>query len=159
MVYTVQYDSLLGQITLAAEENLLIGLWFAGQKHFGSTLSPQPQTDTLPVLAEAKQWLDAYFLGQQPEPFTKICLKGTIFQQQVWAVLKTVPYGKTVTYGWVAEAMGRPEAAQAVGGAIGRNPISVIIPCHRVVGADGSLTGYAGGEERKRWLLEWEQRQ
>ena len=158
MVHTAHYRSPLGWITLAAEEDMLTGLWFEGQKHFGSTLSSRSQPGDTPVLTKAEQWLNRYFQGQQPELFTKIHLRGTDFQQQVWAVLQGIPYGKTVTYGWIAEAVGKPGATQAVGGAVGRNPVSIMIPCHRVVGADGSLTGYAGGEDRKRWLLELEQR-
>ena len=159
MVHTARYDSPLGQITLAAEEDLLTGLWFEGQKHFGSALSCPVQSGGMPVLEEAQRWLDQYFLGRQRELFTKILLKGTAFQQQVWTELQQIPYGKTVTYGYIAEIIGKPGAAQAVGSAVGRNPVSIMIPCHRVVGADGSLTGYAGGEDRKKWLLEWERHQ
>jgi len=156
MVYTVCYDSPLGRIVLAAEENLLTGLWFEGQKYFGSTLSQPAQFGGAPILEEAKLWLDQYFLGRQPETFTKILLKGTPFQQRVWAALQQIPYGETVTYGQLAKILGKPQAAQAVGGAVGRNPVSIMIPCHRVVGTGGALTGYAGGKDRKQWLLEWE---
>ena len=111
----------------------------------------------LPVFDATRQWLDAYFAGTIPQAMPPLMFRGTAFQQHVWAELLTVPYGQTVTYGDIARLIGC-RSAQAVGGAVGRNPISIIVPCHRVVGSDGSLTGYAGGLDRKRALLQLEQK-
>ena len=147
----------LGGITLASDGEALVGLWFDGQKHFGAGLNGEPAEKSLPVFDQADRWLDQYFSGQAPDFTPPLHPRGTAFQEAVWAYLLTVPYGSTVTYGAIAAALGLPPgAARAVGGAVGRNPISLIIPCHRVVGANGSLTGYAGGVERKKRLLELE---
>ena len=147
------YASPLGEIVLAADGDALIGLWFSGQAHFGAGLRGAEEGDCA-VLREAKAWLDAYFAGNAPEALPKLKPRGTAFQQRVWAELLRIPRGETVTYGALAERLG--SHARAVGSAVGRNPISIIIPCHRVVGADGSLTGYAGGTERKKALLQIE---
>ena len=148
-----RYDSPLGEIVLAADGDALIGLWFSGQAHFGAGLRDAADGDCA-VLHEAKAWLDAYFAGKTPESTPKLAPRGTAFQQKVWAELLRIPRGGTVTYGELAERLG--SHARAVGGAVGRNPISILIPCHRVVGKDGSLTGYAGGTERKKALLQIE---
>ena len=148
-----RYDSPLGEIVLAADGDALIGLWFAGQAHFGAGLQ-RPEEGDCAVLREARAWLDTYFAGKAPAALPKISPRGTAFQQRVWQALLQIPRGETVTYGALAAKLG--SHARAVGGAVGRNPISILIPCHRVVGADGSLTGYAGGTERKRRLLELE---
>lgn len=152
MIHTKAYDSPLGEILLAAEDNSLIGCWFMGQKHFPASLSAN--SGTQPVLLQAEQWLDLYFSGRHPDFMPPLAPKGTAFQLQIWEKLITIPYGKTVTYGELL-----PGSARAVGTAVGRNPISLFIPCHRVVGADGSLTGYAGGTDRKIFLLRLEQSQ
>ena len=148
-----RYDSPLGEIVLAADGDALIGLWFSGQAHFGAGLRDAADGDCA-VLREAKEWLDAYFAGKAPESTPKLAPRGTAFQQKVWAELLRIPRGETVTYGELAERLG--SHARAVGGAVGRNPISILIPCHRVVGKYGSLTGYAGGTERKKALLQIE---
>lgn len=148
-----RYDSPLGEIVLAADGDALIGLWFSGQAHFGAGLRDAADGDCA-VLREAKEWLDAYFAGKTPESTPKLAPRGTAFQQKVWAELLRIPRGETATYGELAERLG--SHARAVGGAVGRNPISILIPCHRVVGKDGSLTGYAGGTERKKALLQIE---
>lgn len=111
----------------------------------------------VPVLDEAVRWLDSYFAGREPG-FTPLLrpYKPSPFRQKVWDALREIPYGKTRTYGEIAEKIGCRQSAQAVGNAVGHNPISLIIPCHRVLGKDGSLTGYAGGLERKAWLLRLE---
>ena len=148
---------------LASDGEALTGLWFDGQKYFGSTLgAPASPPAKLPVFDEARRWLGIYFSGRIVETFHEtslplLSLRGTPFQQRVWKEILTIPYGQTVTYGELARRLGC-RSAQAVGGAVGRNPISIIVPCHRVVGADGSLTGYAGGLDRKRALLELEQK-
>ena len=157
MLFTANYRSPLGGITLASGGQALTGLWFDGQRHFGSTLgTTHEERSGLPVLEESRRWLDVYFSGREPDFTPPLSLHGTAFQRRVWEALLTIPYGKTVTYGELARRLGC-RSAQAVGGAVGRNPISIIVPCHRVVGSDGSLTGYASGLDRKRALLELEQ--
>lgn len=150
MQYVARYGSPLGPMTIACNETALVGVWFDGAAHFGSTLC-EPRTDPHPLHDAAARWLDAYFAGQPLPELPPIQLYGTAFQQRVWAQLQTIPYGKTCTYGDLARALG--SAPRAVGGAVGRNPISLLIPCHRVVGAGERLTGYAGGVARKEWLL------
>lgn len=154
MVSKIEYDSPLGKITLAGEGNTLTGLWFTGQKHFGGANIPAGE---VPVFSVAQSWLDAYFAGGEPGELPPLAPQGTPFQKAVWDLLLEIPRGETATYGALAEKLsrrlGRPTSPRAVGSAVGRNPISILIPCHRVVGADGRLTGYAGGLERKEWLL------
>ena len=157
MLCTAHYDSPLGDILLAADEIGLTGLWFAGQKYYPAQLTDSSE-GSCPVLEQAIRWLDAYFAGDRPDFVPAVHLMGTQYQVAVWESLLTIPYGKTVTYGAVgamaAERLGKERfSARAVGAAVGRNPISVIVPCHRVVGANGSLTGYAGGLNRKEILL------
>ncbi len=161
MIYTSKYTSPLGGILLAADEVGLRGLWFDGQKYFARDLPDERTERETPVLSEAKRWLDLYFGGQEPDFLPPLHPVGTPFRQAVWEILLRIPYGKTVTYGEIskqlAEKMGLERmSAQAVGGAVGHNEISIIIPCHRVVGSNGSLTGYAGGIDRKIKLLELE---
>ena len=161
MNYIHHYDSTLGGITLASDGVSLTGLWFDGQKYFGSTLSVERQEKELPIFDQTEKWLDVYFSGKVPNFTPSISLKGTDFQKTVWDILLTIPFGQTMTYGEIAERVASQRglsrmSAQAVGGAVGHNPISLIVPCHRVVGSDGSLTGYAGGVEKKRWLLDME---
>ena len=163
MIYTCHYPSPLGGMTMTGEGETLTGLWFDGQKYFGSTLCMEREEKDLPVFEEAGRWLDLYFAGQEP-PFTPpLFLRGTAFQRAVWEHLLRIPYGETTSYGSIAACLAKEQgresmSAQAVGSAIGHNPISLIVPCHRVLGADGSLTGYAGGIERKKCLLELEQK-
>ena len=109
-----------------------------------------------PVLIEAERQLGEYFAGRLQEFDADVVLHGTPFQVRVWNALAQIPYGTTGTYGQVARAIGAPRAAQAVGAANGRNPVSLLVPCHRIIGADGRLTGYAGGMERKEYLLRLE---
>ena len=155
-------DSPLGGITLASDGEALTGLWFAGQKYEGSTLTPDHAEKDLPVFAQTRRWLDVYFTGKDPGFTPPLRLRGTDFRKTVWEFLLTIPYGQTVTYGEIAariaQKTGSAVSARAVGGAVGHNPVSLIVPCHRVVGADGSLTGYAGGVDRKKALLALEQR-
>lgn len=158
MIYTSKYTSPLGGILLAADEVGLRGLWFDGQKYFARDLPDERTERETPVLSEAKRWLDLYFGEQEPDFLPPLHPVGTPFRQAVWEILLRIPYGKTVTYGEIskqlAEKMGLERmSAQAVGGAVGHNKISIIIPCHRVVGSNGSLTGYAGGIDRKIKLL------
>lgn len=154
----LRYPSPLGQITLAGDGKALVGLWFDGQKHDREVLAAEHREADLPIFAEAIRWLDIYFSGHDPGFTPALRLRGTPFRQAVWRELLRIPYGETATYGQIAAAVGLPHAAQAVGGAVGRNPLSLIVPCHRVLGAKGGLTGYAGGLERKEWLLRLEGR-
>ena len=161
MICTQHYDSPLGGILLAADESGLTGLWFDGGRYFAEGLPAAQLRQETPVLAEAKRWLDIYFTGREPDFLPPLHPAGSLFQQAVWALLLQIPYGQTVTYGQLAARLAAERgvvrmSAQAVGGAVGRNRISLIIPCHRVLGADGSLTGYAGGLDRKARLLAWE---
>ena len=155
MIYTAHYTSPLGGITLASDGMTLTGLYFDGERDFPD-LSAAHKKD-LPVFGEAMHWLDLYFAGKEPDFSPVLNPTGTAFQQAVWEILRTIPYGGTTTYGAIAKRLekvrGKRMSAQAVGGAVGRNPISILIPCHRVIGADGSLTGYAGGLDKKEYLL------
>ena len=158
MDYLSHYASPLGGITLASDGAALIGLWFDRQKHFGELLSDETEECRLPVFEQAARWLDLYFSGRDPGFTPPLHMRTTPFRQAVWTHLLDIPYGQTVTYGALARRLAGQRgfsrgSARAVGGAVGHNAISLIIPCHRVVGADGSLTGYAGGLERKRRLL------
>ena len=163
MIHTAHYQSPLGDILLASKENKLIGLWIEGQKHYLSGLNKEIiENPTDSVLIQAKHWLDCYFQGQKPNPEElPLAPIGSNFRQQVWQILQTIPYGQTTTYKQIAETIARERetkrmSAQAVGGAVGHNPISIIIPCHRVIGTNGSLTGYAGGLDKKIFLLKHE---
>lgn len=161
MIYIDHYDSPLGGITLAGSEEALTGMWFDGQKYFGAGLPKRCEEKELPVFADAKRWLDLYFCGTEPDFTPKLCTAATPFRRTVWDILLSIPYGKTMTYGEIAAVVAKQRgmqsmSAQAVGNAVGHNPISLIVPCHRVVGSNGSLTGYAGGIEKKAALLKLE---
>ena len=153
-------DSPVGPLTLVAADGALVGLYMTEQRHrppgeeFGE---PAGDPDDEPFAAAAAQ-LREYFDGQRTEFDLRLALKGTVVQRRVWAALQGIPYGQTVSYGQLADRIGQPSASRAVGLANGKNPVGIIVPCHRVVGADGSLTGYGGGIERKRYLLDHEQR-
>lgn len=149
-------DSPVGPITLVAVDGKLAWLHMAEQRYppaAGSFGAADPA-----VLAGPASQLDEYFAGTRTAFDLPLALAGTPFQQRVWQELQAIPYGETVSYGELARRIGQPTASRAVGLANGRNPVSIIVPCHRVVGADGSLTGYGGGIERKRYLLAFEQR-
>ena len=155
MLFLTHYASPLGPILLAADETGLTGLWFEAQKYFPSFLGVDYQEKETPILTETVRWLDVYFSGKDPGFLPPLHPQGSPFRQTVWDILLTIPRGQTMTYGEIARRLG-VHSAQAVGGAVGHNPISILIPCHRVVGSDGSLTGYAGGVERKARLLQLE---
>lgn len=161
MTYTQQYTSPLGGILLAADDIGLTGLWFEGQKFFADDLPDERIGRETPILIDAMRWLDVYFTGNEPGFMPPLHPVGSAFRQKVWKLLLQIPYGQTVTYGELARQLAEKQgaehmSAQAVGGAVGHNPISLIIPCHRVVGAGGSLTDYAGGIDKKIMLLELE---
>ena len=161
MTFLQHYNSPLGGILLAADEIGLTGLWFDGQKYFARGLPADRVERETPALLEAKRWLDIYFSGKEPDFTPPLHPIGSVFRQAVWEILLQIPYGQTTTYGEIARQLaaklGLPRmSAQAVGGAVGHNEVSIIIPCHRVVGTSGSLTGYAGGIDKKVKLLELE---
>ncbi|WP_210571919.1 methylated-DNA--[protein]-cysteine S-methyltransferase [Streptomyces sp. GESEQ-4] len=147
-------DSPYGPLTLVADDGALCGLYMTEQRHRPPEESFGPREDTL--FSEAEDQLEAYFAGELKEFTLELRLDGTPFQRTVWDQLRKIPYGETRSYGDLADALGNPGASRAVGLANGKNPIGIIVPCHRVVGAGGSLTGYGGGLERKRRLLEFE---
>ena len=151
----------LGTILVAATDKGLAGLWFAeGQRYLPSQLTggkAWPQAADHPVLKLVSQQLAEYFAGQRSAFDVPLDLRcGTAFQQSVWQALLAIPQGNVVSYGEISRRIGSPAAVRAVGGAIGRNPVSIIVPCHRVTGSTGALTGYAGGLERKTALLRLE---
>lgn len=155
-LYTTHVESRLGGVRLVATDLGLAGVWFDAQRHFPDMTGWQTN-DAHPVLVEAVVQLHAYFGGQRQQFELPLDLShGTAFQQSVWQALLAIPAGATTSYGQLSAGLGKPAAVRAVGAAVGRNPISVIVPCHRVLGSDGSLTGYAGGLERKAALLELE---
>jgi methylated-DNA-[protein]-cysteine S-methyltransferase len=142
----------LGPILLARTEAGLAGAWFEAQKWHPAELNAPEQADD-PLLQEAATQISDYFAGRRTHFDLLLDLHGTPFQQAVWRALCAIDAGATESYATVARRIGAPQAVRAVGAAVGRNPVSVIVPCHRVVGSNGSLTGYAGGLERKRALL------
>ncbi|MGW6904736.1 methylated-DNA--[protein]-cysteine S-methyltransferase [Streptomyces sp. NPDC054940] len=147
-------DSPYGPLTLVAEDRALCGLYMTEQRH-----RPPEETfgerDGTPFGAAIDQ-LEAYFAGELKEFTLELRLNGTEFQRRVWDQLRRIPYGETRSYGDLADALGSPGASRAVGLANGKNPIGIVVPCHRVVGANGSLTGYGGGLDRKQRLLDFE---
>lgn len=158
MHYTHQYISPLGDITMASDGKSLSGLWFNGQKYFADTLPAENCEKKLPVFEKTASWLDAYFRGEMPDFLPPLHLDSSPFRLMVWKILQQIPYGKVVTYKDIARKIAsrtgqKIMSAQAVGGAVGHNPVSIIVPCHRVVGTSGSLTGYAGGIDKKIALL------
>ncbi len=158
MHYTSQYESPLGRIFISADEKGLAGLWFEGQKYYCENLDKNHIDKETEIIKETKHWLNIYFSGKEPGFMPPMNPIGSEFRQRVWEILKKIPYGKTITYSDIAKEIAHQKgiekmSAQAVGGAVGHNKISVIIPCHRVIGSTGSLTGYAGGTDKKLKLL------
>ena len=149
-------DSPLGPLTLRADDGVLTGLYLPEHRRGPAPGTLGPRDDA--ALPAVREQLAAYFAGERTAFDVPLELRGTAFQQRVWAALRAIPYGQTWTYGELAARIGAPAASRAVGLANGRNPVSIVVPCHRVVGASGSLTGYAGGVERKRALLDLEAR-
>lgn len=161
MTFIQHYDSPLGGILIAADDIGLTGLWFDEQKYFADNLPDEYTEQETPILSESKRWLDLYFAGSEPDFVPPLHPAGSEFRRAVWEILLQIPYGQTTTYGKIAQQIAEKQglahmSAQAVGGAVGHNSISIIIPCHRVVGTNGSLTGYAGGIHKKEKLLELE---
>lgn len=158
MIYKTEYNSQIGKLTLASDGKNLIGVWLLGQKYFEATIDTYfEQNNNLEIFNKTKNWLNCYFKGEKPQiSELPLAPKGSNFRQKVWEILCKIPYGETTTYKEIAEQISPTMSPQAVGGAVGHNPISIIIPCHRVIGTDGNLTGYAGGLKNKIWLLKHE---
>ena len=156
MTYIYHYDSLIGKITMASDGEALIGLWFDGQKYFADSVQGTCVEKSLPIFDDTTKWLDIYFGGKQPDFTPNIKILATPFRKVIAEIMLTIPYGKTMTYKDIARIISPKMSAQAVGSAVGHNKISILIPCHRVIGSNNNLTGYAGGIERKEILLEIE---
>ena len=151
LVAQTRVPSPLGEMTIAATAEGLAGIWFDDQQHHpGLVDAPDDPRDA--HLLTTRRWLDAYWQGQEAT-LPALDPQGTPFQRAVWRALLAIPMGATTSYGEIARTIEAPKASRAVGAAVGRNPIGIMVPCHRVIGRDGSLTGYAGGLDRKRWLL------
>lgn len=152
-MYTYFYDYSIGRIGITEKDGKITNVYITNKE-----LPRDMQLTETPLLKEAARQLESYFAGELKEFSLPLEPSGTDFMRQVWSALCEIPFGKTATYGEIAERIGRPKAARAVGLANNRNPIPIFIPCHRVIGADGSLTGYRGGLEMKKKLLELEKR-
>lgn len=157
--YTTTLNSRVGKLTLVATDLGLRAVKWPNEREGRVALPPEMiQTEDHPVLRQAVLQLEEYFDGRRTSFDLPLDLRGTEFQQLAWRALASIPYGETTSYGVQAARIGRSRAVRAVGAANGRNPISIVLPCHRVVGADGSLTGFAGGIETKRELLAFEKK-
>lgn len=152
-------DSSLGELTLVAADDAIAGLYFPGHWYppTAEMIGVRVAAADDPLLAEAARQLADYLTGERTSFDLPLATQGDPLQESVWAVLKQIPFGTTTTYGEIATRLGNRSLAQAVGQAVGHNPISIIVPCHRVVGSDGKLTGFAGGLRRKQRLLELEE--
>ena len=163
MTYFTEYETgLIGTLTLASDGKSITGCWFDNDRYFGYGVDGAAERhDDLPVFDQARSWLDRYFAGEAPNPRElPLDARATAFQMRVREAMLDIPYGQTTTYGAIAERIaketGKRQSARAVGGAVGHNPLCLIVPCHRVVGANGSLTGFGGGLDTKVKLLEHE---
>jgi methylated-DNA-[protein]-cysteine S-methyltransferase len=161
MQYTTKYETPLGSVLLAADETGLTGLWFDGARYYAAGLAAQHKEKEMPVFEKVRTWLELYFAGKRPECLPPLHMIGSPFRVRIWEMMLQIPYGQTMTYGELAAQIAKERgiermSAQAVGGAVAHNPISILIPCHRMVGTNGSLTGYAGGIPRKAELLKLE---
>lgn len=156
---TTTFDAPFGALRLFARGGALVGVYFEGHRPTPRIEADVVRRDDEPVLRRACEQLAEYFAGERARFDLPVALEGgTPFSREVWAALAGIAHGERVSYAELAQRVGRPRAVRAVGAANARNPLSIVLPCHRVVGADGSLTGYAGGLERKAWLLEHESR-
>ncbi len=157
MYYSTNYASPIGEMLIVSDGETICGVWFYGQKHFKSTVVEKTvQDDNLSIFKQTKQWFEDYFNGKNPQINFQLKPEGSKFRQKVWKILSEIPYGETLTYGEIASRISPNMSAQAVGGAVGHNPISILIPCHRVLGSGGKLTGYAAGLDKKIELLKIE---
>ncbi|QHC67358.1 methylated-DNA--[protein]-cysteine S-methyltransferase [Rathayibacter oskolensis] len=149
--------TVLGDLLLVADGDALAGLYFPGHRYPPAAGSIGDEDPAAAIFGDVAHQLDEYFAGSRRAFDVPLALHGDDFSQSVWTTLRAIPFGETTTYGAIARALGNPHLAQRVGQAVGHNPISIIVPCHRVLGADGALTGFAGGLARKRHLLDLEE--
>ena len=157
MNYATDFASPIGKLLIISDGESINNVCFYNQKQYLSLINRELiKDDDLDIFGDVKKWFDDYFKGLNPEINFKLKPEGSEFQCKVWKILSDIPYGKTTTYGEIASRISPTMSAQAVGGAVGRNPIAVIIPCHRVIGTRGSLTGYAAGLDKKTALLKLE---
>ncbi len=154
-MFQFTYQSPIGSLEITTSDTHLLSLQFV--EVIAEQMAPRTLHDSIPpILQYTLQQLNAYFNKQLSHFDLPLDPSGTPFQKQVWQALLEIPFGRTVSYKYIAQKVGKPKGSQAVGNANGKNPIAIIIPCHRVIGANGSLTGYAGGLHRKQWLLDFE---
>ena len=151
-----RFGSPIGELLLTASESALTGVWFPGKGRVTAAAPDDGREPANGILVRACEQLAEYFAGSRTTFAIPLAPAGTPFQRRVWDALRAIPYGTTLSYGELARRLGDLRATRAVGAANGRNPIPIIVPCHRVVGANGELTGFGGGLDRKRWLLEHE---
>lgn len=157
-----RFPSPVGQLVLTATDVGLTGIYFPTSRHGPPTLETDDWLEDdgrgpgSAILARTRGQLDEYFAGKRMTFDVPLAAEGTGFERRVWGALQAIPYGTTLSYGELARRLGDPRATRAVGAANGKNPIPIIVPCHRVVGSRGELTGFGGGIDRKRWLLEHE---
>lgn len=155
MISSLEHPSPLGTLLIAASDSGICGIYFEEHKHFkgkeGWLHTPTPLA--LPHLENAARQLDQYFAGQRQVFDVALDVSGTTFQRSVWTALSAIPFGHSISYAQHAQRLGSPKALRAVGAAIGKNPVSIVVPCHRVIASTGAVTGYAGGVARKRFLL------
>lgn len=156
--YSIVDSTPIGPITVIADGDEIVAVYMETHAHAPDPAAYGVHMDGDPLLGEAARQLTEYFAGDRTQFELPLRPHGTDFQQRVWRALSDIPFGTTWSYRQLADYVGSPTASRAVGLANGRNPISIVIPCHRVIGADGSMTGYGGGIERKRWLLAHETR-
>jgi methylated-DNA-[protein]-cysteine S-methyltransferase len=149
-------DTPVGKLKLVASEVGLVAVLWENDNPRRVSLTDLVEDDNQPILLEAERQLKEYFAAQRNAFSIPLDLRGTIFQKEVWRALQTIPFGKTSSYGEIAKQLGKPAASRAVGAANGRNPISIVVPCHRVIGSGGKLTGFAGGLDAKAHLLRLE---
>lgn len=157
MTYYTWIESPVGKLLLTSDGTALTGLYLKGQKHFPHSLANWHEAAAIESFIQTQHQLTEYFAHQRQMFELPLRPEGTPFQEEVWQHLRQIPFGQTISYSTLAQRVGKPTAFRAVGAANGRNPISIIVPCHRVVGSTGKLTGYAGGLDRKHWLLHHEQ--
>ncbi|MEO1144918.1 MAG: methylated-DNA--[protein]-cysteine S-methyltransferase [Cyanobacteria bacterium J06638_22] len=157
MIYYQWIDSPLGALLLTFDGRSLTGLYLKGQKYFPVITEAWCESSQVEPFEQVQAQLTEYFAHQRQQFDLPLELQGTAFQKQVWQYLLEIPFGETLSYGTLAKKIGKPDASRAVGAANGRNAISIIVPCHRVIATSGKLTGYAGGLDRKQWLLQHEQ--
>jgi methylated-DNA-[protein]-cysteine S-methyltransferase len=159
--YVISHDSPIGKLAITSNQTHLTGVWFEGRSYYGLGYVDRTKKKNVPILDKARSWLDGYFAGEKPDSSVPMDLIGTDIQLNVWRLLSHIPYGAITTYGEIAKALPAlmhrgPVSPRSVGGAVGKNPISILIPCHRVVGANGALVGFGGGLPKKTSLLSLE---